>query len=604
MRLIRFGIILLCLYVLIATTIGINNPVAADSPSTPKVCSLLTADTLTALQKACSTNGINSACYGNDTASITAGTDAASTFAKPGDQVDLTKVTTINTVAATDASKFGIALMHIQSDLPADSQGISAVLFGTATMQSKVKTGGADLSTLNVQTIDVDPVLLRTGASSNNPAAAKLFAGKTALADGRLQDASWIRVRVDGAIGWALASQLKVNGDPNSLTVLDANDIDMSFLYKAPMQAFSLTTGTPADSCSTAPSGLLLQLGVGKTTAATATASSTTTSTTITTHLLVNGVDIALTAPASALLRATPKDRFEIIALDGTVTIAAQGASLDLNPGEWTRLRIGGKDGLTLTQPPNAKSQVPFSTILGTPVTLLSDPLPCSVGLSAKDASITIHDGPDTGYSTVTYMKPDSTYTVAGYAQDSNGGRWWKLNADNGTEAWVDSTAVYSLGACDAVAKVDTSGAVVSNTSTGGSSNGGSTSSSGPATAAAAGISYAPTARTIWAAHPTLDKLVGQCSGGPINYCDQMIAVTPNGTGFLWKGQALKQFPMFPAPKVNVYSYSGVNGTDDGKVSMVMVFTGPTSMVMTETETFNSEPSCKHVHTFTATFLR
>src|SRR5258708_7031170 len=136
MRLIRFGIILLCLYVVIATTIGISSPspVAADSPSTPKVCSLLTVDTLTALQKVCSTNGVNSACYGNDTASITEGTDAASAFAKPGDQVDLTKVTTINTVAGADASKFGVAMMHIQSDLPADSQGISAVLFGTATM--------------------------------------------------------------------------------------------------------------------------------------------------------------------------------------------------------------------------------------------------------------------------------------------------------------------------------------------------------------------------------------------------------------------------------------------------------------------------------------
>jgi hypothetical protein len=587
---VRMGIVGICALVVLTTTLNFKQPVAADD-TTPKMCSVVTDDTLSNIAKACSGATSNSVCYGNDSATVTAA--ESPTFAAQGDLVDLVKVTAITTDAAAGTAsasvsgntgsspKWGIAIAHIQSDLPGDSKGITAVLFGSTTITSKVKATTGDLPTLSVQTIDVDPVLARTAASTDNPAAGKLLSGKTVQADGRTQDNQWVRVRLDGVLGWALVSQLKIDGDINSLTVLDKNDIDTSFLYKMPMQTFTLTTGKAAESCGAAPSGLLLSLNDKATT-----------------HLLINGVDVALNGPASVLMRAVPKDRFEIMVLQGAITIAAQGGSLDLNTGDSVRLRLGGKDGLSLTQPPSGKAPFTFSAVMGAPLTLLTQSVPCTVGLTPKDKSIAIHGGPSDSWWTLNYMKLDAAYAVAGYANDENGAKWWKLDMGAGTQAWVSAASVYSVGSCADVAKADVPGQVVNNPTNG---NPGGSSSGTPV---ASGPSYAPTNRTIWSATVSADKMEGQCSGGPINYCDQMIAITPNGNGFLWKGQALKQFTMFPGKTPNVYSYSGPNGTGDGTVTMVMVFTSPSTMVMTETLVTTAEPTCKHIHTFSATFLR
>ncbi|HVO41303.1 MAG TPA: hypothetical protein VMT34_01710 [Aggregatilineales bacterium] len=605
-RLVKMGTMGLCGLVVFAATVNIPTPTSAaaatasateaataaasSADTSSEVCTVVPDEALNTIAKACSLASANSVCYGS-ASSVTA--PDSLTFAAQGDQVDVTKVTAVTTTAdapssasaasssAGSAVKWGIAMLRLQSDLPASSQGLTAVLFGSATMTSKVHVSGGDLPTLSAQTVDVDPVLLRTGASPNYPAAARLLSGKIGLADGRSQDSTWVRVRLNGAVGWARVEQLKIDGDIQTLTVLDKEDIDTSFLYKAPMQAFELTTGKAADTCGAAPSGLLLNL-----------------TDRATTHLLINGVDVALQGPATALLRATPRDRFEILALQGTTTIAAQGASLDLNAGDWTRLRIGGKDGLTLTQPPSSKSTFSFSAVMGAPIALLAQPVACMVGLTAKDKSVAIHGGPDATWWVLSYMKPDALYKVVGYADDTNGARWWKLDASSGTQAWVAVSSVNSVGNCATVAKADAPGAVAASAPSGGGSSG-SGSSTTPA-----GPSYAPTGRTIWSASLSGDRMVGQCSGGPINYCDQMIALTPNGPGFLWKGQALKQFTMFPGKQPNVYSYAGPNGTGDGTVTMVMVFTSPSTMTMTETLVMNSEPTCKHIHTFTATFLR
>jgi hypothetical protein len=85
-----------------------------------------------------------------------------------------------------------------------------------------------------------------------------------------------------------------------------------------------------------------------------------------------------------------------------------------------------------------------------------------------------------------------------------------------------------------------------------------------------------------------------------LNYCDHLAAVSPSGSGILWKGQEIKTY-FLGRVRENVYAYSGRNGVGDGSIKMVLTFSSPTSLSMTQTVVLDSEPTCKHVYTFTAT---
>jgi hypothetical protein len=583
MRGIRFGIIAVCCFVLLASVIpGTTQPAVAALQSDS--CSALAQSALEAAQQSCGTTSANSVCWGFDSLQANfVDSASAPSFKTSGDKIDLASLTSVSASAANlSAKQWGVAVLNIQAGL---TDGISAVLFGDATITSTVQILSADQVTLPVKSFTGGPVLLRGGGGPNYQAAITLKGDQTAMADGRTKAGDWIRIRSENAVGWAYVRQIEVTGDVNTLPVLEPQNTRADFLYQAPMQAFTLKTASAIDkaACGAAPSGLLLQRSAEDTA-----------------RLSVNGADLTFD-DATIMVRATPKDRLEIAVLTGNATVAALGSILPLKAGEWVRLYIGGTDGLIVSAPPASKSSYTFAVVDGAPVNLLTQPINCTVGLPTGSKTGTneqaVRVGPGKERGSLFYLRPEQNFKVIGQAKDTAGADWWKLEIATNPQAWIAKSAVHSLGACDQIEAAAAPPVIVA-MSSGEDTSGGDTTSSEPVSQG-----FAPTAKTIWNADPGQDQLTGTCSGIVLNYCAQLVALTPKGNGFLWKGQELTPYSLVRI-RENVYAYSGPNALGDGTIKLTLAFTSPTSFKATHIVTTYDQPSCQHNYTFTGVFLR
>jgi hypothetical protein len=89
----------------------------------------------------------------------------------------------------------------------------------------------------------------------------------------------------------------------------------------------------------------------------------------------------------------------------------------------------------------------------------------------------------------------------------------------------------------------------------------------------------------------------------PVAYCDQLVALTPSGTGMLWRGQELQPYYMTRI-RENVYAYSGPNPLGDAKISLTLEFTSQTGFRATQVLIPNDDPGCKNIFSFSGQFLR
>ncbi len=551
-----------------------------------KTCSALAQEALTAARQACGAATTDSLCFGYDTVKAAFTGSADATFKSQGDQVGLSTVSSVTTSAANlDAGNWGVAVLNIQADLPTSGKGLTGVLFGDATLTSNADPGRADALTLPVKAAGGD-VLLRGGAGPNFPSALKLPAGQSAVVDGRNKAGDWLRVRIGMAVGWGHAAQLKVDGDSKTLTVLDDQDTHAEALYKAPMQTFVLSTGSSAACPGEAPSGLLLQLSGDQTA-----------------HILVNGADLTLSS-ATLFLRATPKDRLDVAAITGTATVTAMGGSATINASEWVRLRLGGKDGLSVASGPNVKTKYSFAVVDGAPVALLPGGVPCTVGLPTANARATVRVGPGEERGSLFFMRPDISYTAIGWANDSKSAPWWKIGTPENKQAWVEQAVVHSIGTCAQVEKADIPPVIVAAPPL--PTPGGETGTGGTTADNTGGQGFAPTVPTFWNVDPGLDNLVGTCPNvAPINYCPSLVRLAPQGTGILFKGQELQPYYMYRV-RENVYAYSGPapEALGPGTIKLTLAFSSPTAWKVTRILVLAAAPDCQHVYTFTGTFLR
>src|SRR5450432_2960810 len=142
MQLARNTLIFLCCTVLTIAALSTNGNVNVASAQSAGQCTPLAPDALKTAQTACSQAGPNSACLAIASAQATLTTDG--TFAKQGDQVDLTKVTSLTTSAADATSaNGGIVALKLQAGLPAGDPGISALLYGASRLTANVKPASA-----------------------------------------------------------------------------------------------------------------------------------------------------------------------------------------------------------------------------------------------------------------------------------------------------------------------------------------------------------------------------------------------------------------------------------------------------------------------------
>jgi hypothetical protein len=507
---------------------------------------------------------------------VVASSDSGAALSNIGQVVPLSQIQGLTTQAADLASgAWGIAVLNIQAGLPEGAASVRAALFGDSTLTSAVRPEAAALQTLRVRTFDDLPVLLRAGASRNFPQITRLLFNQEGAADGRNKQNTWVRVRLGELVGWASVNQIRLDGDIESLPIRNDQDILPDFLYTAPMQAMTLSNvpprGKPA--CAETASGLLLQRSA-------ATGDNPM-------RLMVNGVELSFLS-ATLALRAAPNDNLDVMVIDGVVTVRSFGVESTLADGEMLQVRLGGANGLTALAAPKEKVRLPFAAVEGVPLTLMPKALSCLAGVLPSDQRVAARSGPsEKDFTSLFFMSPAQTYVVEGWNADSDGNKWWKLRNDNRAENWVPQNAVRTVGACDKVEQVE-----VGMRASGG---GGEAAGGIPG-----GGGFAPSTRTIWNAEVGTDQLIGTCRLGALNYCAHMVAISPSGSGLLYRGQEIAPYYLTRV-RENVYVYEGRNGMNNGRISLVLTFTSPTTYTLTQTLILDADPECQHVNVVNAT---
>lgn len=559
MRILRFGIGLICAVTLMAALLPLQSATAQEA----NACLALAAEAISVATEACAGLESGKACLGYGTVTGVEG------LQNPGDRVALEALTSITSAGAAPAEgTWGVVSLNIHT-----AEGdLTGILFGAANVQSLLRPELLTVQTLPVTPNDILAVLLRTGASTNFPQVIRLNPGQEGAADARNDAGTWVRVRYEEWVGWANADQLTIAGDVQSLPVLSETDITPLYRFPAPMQAFSFATGAE-EVCAEAGSGLLLESLAENPVS-----------------VLVNGVEIVLNKGIT-LLRGALKTNLEIHNLSGAVTVKAFGKIQEIAAGEMVRVRLGGADGMTAAAAPRAPELYGFAALQGIPAGLLPEPLSCVVGITAGDARTAAKATPGAARN-LFYLQPAAIYPVVGAYTDSSAVKWWKL-AD-ASERWVEQAGVRTAGACETVAVVEPSETTPAKASSGGTGGGSSSAGGVPG-----GGGFAPASRTIWNAEISSDQMSGTCSAA-LNYCAHLVALSPQGNAVTWKGQELKTYTLARI-RENTYSYVGRNGLGDGKIEMLLVFTSPTTFTMTQTVTYDAEPGCQHTHTLAGT---
>lgn len=562
MRVVRIGLALV-VALAVGSSIGSLPPARLAAAQSGDACTVLAASLITRINADCQNLGAGSIC--------TAGGDIPMMLA--------------------DAAEFGAGALDITNgewsihrfNIPltedADAPSIYGALFGKATLTRLDDPARLTVTTLPVQTYDELAVLLRTGASTNFPQVTRLQWKDEGQADARNANGSWVRVRFQDMVGWGRVESLNITGDVMSLPILPDTDLLPLHLFPMPFQAVTLNSAEESP-CVNAGSGLLLQT----TNAAPA-------------AMLINGVAVTLSGGAEteggtvALLKGIAKGSLEIYTLAGEVTPKALGKAETVPAGQFTRVRLGGADGMIAIAPPRIPDNYSFESIAGAPIDVLPNPAPCYVGVVRGDARASVHALPGDTRALV-YLNPALSYPIVGQWTDAAGALWWRMNEK--AERWIEAATVRAAGACAAVAKAEPSATTAARPA-GGDNSGGNSGASG---GVPGGGGFAPSAKTVWNVEVSNDQMVGTCGGGALNYCAHLAAITPSGSNLTWKGQELKVYTLRRV-RENVYSYAGRNGLNDGNVEMVMVFNSPTTFTMNLTTVYDRESACQHIHTFT-----
>ncbi|MBA3871862.1 MAG: hypothetical protein H0X30_22165 [Anaerolineae bacterium] len=329
---------------------------AADCPS-------LVKDALNATKHVCSDIGRNQACYGNAHLEATSRDGGGSfSFTKPGDLADLVNVEKLK-LSPLDAQNqvWGVGLMKVQANIPdtLPGQNVTFVLFGDVQIQNAITdtTAPTQIDVTTTRTLH-----LWEQPSSGENVAVAVRAKTTLVANGRLQDNTWLHGQLaDGSEGWVFADFVKANGDVCSLAVIDPT---ASPIYH-PMQAFYFQSGLEDRPCKQAPdSGILIQTpkGAGKI------------------RLLADDVEIQL--GSTAYLQAQANGSLTIAIIEGSGRVTARGITVVVPAGTQVKIPLDG-NLKAIGQPSKLETyDVPRLRLL--PVVLLQRRISVATALTVK----------------------------------------------------------------------------------------------------------------------------------------------------------------------------------------------------------------------------
>lgn len=514
-------------------------------------CGLLVDTVLESAGTACDNLGDNEVCHASSPVNLTL-PDGVDTVLESGERVSLDTVGTLSTM---DNEGLGIAIANAQMNL-ADST-VQMVLFGEVAITNLVEAMDGPLSTLTATNIAGYPVNLRDGAGTNFNVAGMMDEDASLTIDGRNAAGDWFRVQTDDGIAWVYTSLVSVDGDGNTLAVLDSP-------YTAPMQNFTLSAPIDETACNVATSGMLLQY-TGEATA----------------QIGVNGVDLKF-SDATLLLQATPSETLNIQVIAGDAIVTSQNTEREAVTGEL--VTVGLDENLVATAPPSIDGDYDFANVAGAPTPLLNQDLAmCVVGIGYGDEAVSVYGGPSDEYGVVQTMENTGHYTVLGYAEN-NEELWWKVETGR-SQSWVPQANVRTAGICSTIEVADIP--ALATTSTTQATGGGN-------------VSFVPPVQSIWQADSGPDVLTGDCSNSaPLAVCSHLAAVIPQPDGSIqWRGQEPVPFPM-QNTGLNTYFYQGRNFQNNGNLTLNLTFVSPTQWNLTYSTVYDNAPACTHTFYYT-----
>lgn len=237
----------------------------ATEVSTDDMCPILVANAIDFTQRSCSATNTNEACYGY-TFIDAAFRSLDANFIQPGDIENVIDIQSLRlSPLDVESGEWGVVVMAIEPNTNASEEGIlpgddvQIILYGDTTL--------SDASQF-IEVTALSGVNIREFPRTTASIIGSLEVDEILIANGRLPDNSWFRVRITidsrPSIAWISADFLEPGFDANTLPEITAEQAeqepdDIAAQY-GPMQAFIFESGEDDAPCSEAPnSGMLIQ---------------------------------------------------------------------------------------------------------------------------------------------------------------------------------------------------------------------------------------------------------------------------------------------------------------------------------------------------------
>ncbi len=306
------------LVILIAIIFSLGTMISPDSMTTHAqggdevACNTMIETVLTEVGNTCINLGRNEVCYGNGPVSAILKDDTLF-FDAPGDIIPVEAIETVITrTADPDSSEWGIVLMDVQADLPAESDSVRLLLYGGVTMSDAVEASGEQAFCTLTNTSGSN-INLRAGPGTAYRTV-DIFDQNTSLdVFGRSEDEDWFLTPRGWVAAWLIENVCNIDEMP----VRSAEDTVSNF--SAPMQAFTVQMDENAR-CQAAPTGMMIQSPRGQTAS-----------------LMVNNVEMQIGSTAFLTMR-DDNSRMIIRTLEGNVVATSGGVSREIVPGMETEV--------------------------------------------------------------------------------------------------------------------------------------------------------------------------------------------------------------------------------------------------------------------------
>jgi|GEM_PF-4101925 len=344
-------------------------PEVTEMAGEDDLCPSLVENAIQLTQTNCEATDTNEACYGYIfiDAELRSG-DAE--FVAPGDIEQVINIQSLQLSPMDTASgQWGVIVLEVEPNAESTGDGttpddnVQIVLYGDTQL--------SDASQF-VEVTAIGNVNIRERPRTSAGIIGSLTAGESLIANGRLPDNSWFRVRIvtesEVAIGWIAAEFLEPGFDPETLPEITAEEAeqppeDIAAQY-GPMQAFIFESGADDAPCSEAPnSGMLIQTpdGVASVT------------------IWLDEVVIQL--DGTGVISAQADGNLTVGVIDGTAQVEANGSTSTAVAGQAVDVPLDGD--LSPSGDPSDPRPLEEDETQGVPTTLLDDPVTIPTASSA-----------------------------------------------------------------------------------------------------------------------------------------------------------------------------------------------------------------------------